>query len=64
MSYLGSLKMTMKTEQNSEVYDEIVKSGKSLLQLYTDLKARYELDVQNSRPRADQQEHNQTENYV
>jgi len=56
--------MTMKTEQNSEVYDEIVKSGKSLLQLYTDLKARYELDVQNSRPRADQQEHNQTENYV
>ena len=26
--------MTMKTEQNSEVYEDIVGSGKSLLQLY------------------------------
>jgi len=29
--------MTMKTEQNSEIYDEIVNSGKSLLQLYIEL---------------------------
>jgi len=30
----------MKTEQNSEVYEEIVSSGKSLLQLYLEAKER------------------------
>lgn len=32
--------MTKKIEQNSEVYEEIVRSGKSLLQLYLEAKER------------------------
>ena len=34
--------MTTKVEQNSEIYEEVVNSGKSLLQLYVELKERYE----------------------
>ena len=34
--------MTMKTEQNSEVYEELLSSGKSLLQLYTETKKELE----------------------
>jgi len=34
--------MTTKVEQNAEVYEEVVNSGKSLLQLYVELKERYE----------------------
>ena len=34
--------MTTKVEQNSEIYEEIASSGKSLLQLYVELKDRYE----------------------
>lgn len=33
--------MTKKTSQNEEVYDEIVNSGKSLLQLYLELRKKY-----------------------
>jgi hypothetical protein len=33
--------MTKKTEQNAELYKEITQSGKSLLQLYTELRQRY-----------------------
>jgi hypothetical protein len=31
----------VKTEQNAEVYEEIVSSGKSLLELYIELKQKY-----------------------
>ena len=34
--------MTTKVEQNSEIYEEITNSGESLLQLYVELKDRYE----------------------
>lgn len=49
--------MTKKTEQNAEVYTEITSSGKSLLQLYLELKEKYK-GVLKKLPRADQQETN------
>lgn len=51
----------IKSKQHEEVYKAITESGKSLLQLYIVVKE--ELD-QLKQARADQQEHNQTENYV
>jgi len=51
----------MKSKQHEEVYKAMTESGKSLLQLYVE--AEEELD-QLKQARADQQEHNQTENYV
>jgi hypothetical protein len=34
--------MSLRDRQNAEVYEEMVSSGKSLLQLYLELKDRYE----------------------
>jgi hypothetical protein len=33
--------MTKKAKQNAEVYDELTKSGKSLLELYLELKKKW-----------------------
>jgi hypothetical protein len=33
--------MSLRAKQNAEVYEEIVSSGKSLLQLYMELKRKY-----------------------
>lgn len=58
--------MTKKISQNAQVYKEITESGKSLLQLYLEVRKRCEgLEEElKNRPRADQQEDNPNPYYV